>query len=86
MVTPSGLRTRLDLYVELPNGQRAFLEVKTGTSATMNSNQAAAFPEIIGQGGTPVGGNAAAAGLTPGTALGPTQVWVVHQPWPLPAP
>ena len=38
------LRTRLDLYVELPNGQRAFLEVKTGPTAAMNSNQAAAFP------------------------------------------
>jgi hypothetical protein len=86
VVTSSGARTRLDLYVELPNGQRAFLEVKTGASATVNPNQAAAFPQIISQGGTPVGANAAAAGLTPGTALGPTQVWVVHQPWPLPPP
>ncbi len=25
----------------------------------------------------------AAAGLTPGVPMGPTPVWVVHQPWPL---
>ncbi len=86
VVTSSGARTRLDLYVELPNGQRAFLEVKTGPTAAMNSNQAAAFPQIINQGGTPVGANAVAAGIAPGTVLGPTRVWVVHQPWPLPTP
>lgn len=86
IVTASGSRTRLDLFVELPNGQRAFLEVKTGVGAVPNPNQLSAFPEIITGGGTPVGANATRAGLDAGVEIGPTQVWVVHQPWPLPPP
>ena len=72
---------------QLPsNGQRAFLEVKTGAGAVPNPNQLGAFPEIITGGGTPVGANAARAGLDAGVEIGPTQVWIVHQPWPLPPP
>lgn len=79
VVTPSGRRPRLDLYVQLPNGQRAFLEVKNGPKAEPNANQRQAFPEIIEAGGTPVGGNAAGV---PGLdqPLGPTPVYVVRLP------
>jgi hypothetical protein len=79
-----GIRTRPDLFVRLPNGQEAFVEVKTGGSAALTANQSAAFPGIRAGGAVPVGANAAAAGLTPGVPLGPTPVWVVRQPWPLP--
>ncbi|MGH3937264.1 MAG: hypothetical protein ACRDTG_01300, partial [Pseudonocardiaceae bacterium] len=82
-IEAGGVRTRPDLFVELPSGQPAFLEVKTGPSAGLTPNQTTAFPQIAAQGGVPRGANAAAAGLTPGTAIGPTPVWVVHQPWPL---
>lgn len=84
MIEAGGVRTRLDLYVELPTKQEAFLEVKTGPSATWTKNQAAAIPQIWTQGGIPRGANAAAAGLTPGVPIGPTPVWTVHYPWPLP--
>ena len=78
------LRTRPDLFVELPSGQQAFLEIKTGESAGLTPNQTAAFPQIWAQGGIPRGANAAAAFLTPGVPLGPTPVWTIHYPWPLP--
>jgi hypothetical protein len=79
-----GVRTRPDLFVQLPNGQQVFLEIKTGASARWTPNQAAAFPQIWTQGAIPRGANAAAAGLTPGVPIGPTPVWTVHYPWPLP--
>jgi hypothetical protein len=82
-VESGGVRTRPDLFVELPSGQQAFIEVKTGASAGLTPNQSAAFPSIISGGFTPFGGNAAAAGLTPGMPYGPIPVWVVRQPWPL---
>jgi hypothetical protein len=82
-VEAGGVRTRPDLFAELPNGQQAFLEIKTGPSAGLTPNQTKAFPQISTQGGIPRGANAAGAGLTPGTAIGPTPVWTIHYPWPL---
>jgi hypothetical protein len=81
-VEAGGVRTRPDLFVELPGGQRAFIEVKTGPSAGLTPNQGTAFPSISSQGFTPFGANAAGAGLTPGMPAGPMPVWVVRQPWP----
>lgn len=75
-----GMRTRPDLFAELPSGQRVFIEVKTGPSARLNPNQRAAHPLVSNHGATPRGANAARAGLAPGTALGPTPVWTVHIP------
>jgi RHS repeat-associated protein len=83
-VSAGGRRTRPDLFAELPNGSRAFVEVKTGRSARLSANQLAAFPKLISEGGIPYGTNAAAAGLEPGTPFGPLPVYVVRQPWPLP--
>jgi RHS repeat-associated protein len=80
----AGYRVRADLYVKLPNGVKAFIEVKTGPTAVMNDGQAAAYPEMVARGGVAYGKNAAAVGFSPGTNIPPTQVWVVHQPWPLP--
>jgi hypothetical protein len=80
VVTPSGVRTRPDLWIQLPSGELAFVEVKTGVAARLTPNQAAGFPEIMSQGFTPVGANAVEAGLTPGVLRGPADVWVVHQP------
>jgi RHS repeat-associated protein len=82
-IKAGGYRMRVDLYVELPNGQRAFIEVKTGPSARLEWGQNVALQAIRSQGGVPYGPNAARAGLTPGQAIGPTQAWVVRQPWPL---
>lgn len=82
-VEAGGVRTRPDLFVELPCGTRCFLEVKTGPGAGLTPNQTVGFPAIRSGGAVPRGGNAAAAGLTPGVPMGPTPVWVVHQPWPL---
>ena len=79
----NGVRTRPDLFAEFPNGQRGFIEVKTGAGARLTPNQTAGFPGIRSGGAVPVGGNAAGAGLTPGVPLGPTPVWIVRQPWPL---
>ena len=76
-------RTRIDLYVELPSGQRAFIEVKTGESAWLSTPQKGAFPEIISRGGVAFGPKAVEAGFVPGEPFGPTRVWVVRQPWPL---
>jgi hypothetical protein len=40
-------RTRANLNAELPSGQPAFIEVKTGPGAELSLNQEAAYPEII---------------------------------------
>ena len=82
-IEAGGVRTKPDLYAELPCGTRCFLEVKTGPSAGLTPNQTVGYPAIRAGGGIPRGGNAAAAGLTPGVPMPPTPVWVVHQPWPL---
>jgi hypothetical protein len=79
-----GVRTRPDLFVELPSGQQAFLEIKTGAFASLTPNQMAAFPQIWAEGAIPRGANAAAAGLIPGVPIGPTPVWTVYYLWPLP--
>lgn len=57
-IEAGGVRTRPDLFVELPNGQQVFLEVKTGGSAGLTRNQATAFPRIWSQGGVARGANA----------------------------
>lgn len=85
-VVADGVRTRPDLLVELPCGSRCFVEVKIGPGAALTSNQSSAFLVIRSTGTVTVGGNAAAAGLTPGVPIGPTPVWVVRQPWPLAGP
>jgi RHS repeat-associated protein len=79
-----GVRTRPDLFVELPNGRQVFIEVKTGLEAGWTPNQSTAFPLIWQGGAIPRGWNAWRAGLSPGVPLGPTPVWTVHVPWPLP--
>ena len=76
-----GSRTRVDFYVQLPDGSKALIEVKTGPTAGLNPNQANTLPQIAAGGGVALGGNAAEAGLTPGEAIPPgTKVYVVHQP------
>src|SRR5262249_58702944 len=76
----NGVRTRPDLFVELPNGQRVFLEVKTGPSAGLTPNQTTGFPGVWSGGAVPAGPNAAAAGLTPGVPPGPPPVSSLYQP------
>jgi hypothetical protein len=68
----------------LPNGRQVFIEVKTGLEAGWTPNQSTAFPLIWQGGAIPRGWNAWRAGLSPGVPLGPTPVWTVHVPWPLP--
>jgi hypothetical protein len=80
----AGWRARVDLYAELPNGQRVFIEVKTGPGAELSPNQEAVYAETRSTGAVPVGQKAAEAeGLTPGVSTGPTPVYIVWQPWPL---
>jgi hypothetical protein len=77
------VRTRLDLFVKLPNGKNVFLEIKTGPEARLTPNQTAAFPGIRQGGAIPAGQRASDALLDTGVPLGPTEVWVVNEPWPL---
>lgn len=79
-VDAGGVRTRPDLFVEDAAGNRFFVEVKNGPSAGLTPNQKAAFPTIESSGGVPAGKNAAAAGLKPGTPIGPTPVVVRRLP------
>jgi hypothetical protein len=79
-IETGGVRTRPDLYVELPSGERAFVEVKTGPSAGPTRNQETALPVISSTGGTIRARNAQDVGLIPGRQLGPTRVIVVHRP------
>ncbi|MEP7378473.1 MAG: carbohydrate binding domain-containing protein [Chloroflexota bacterium] len=76
----NGVRTRPDLWVKLPNGQKVFLEVKTGPYAGWTPNQAQAFPQIWSGGAIPWGDNAAEAGLEVGARMGPTPIWTVWLP------
>jgi hypothetical protein len=80
----AGVRVRVDLYAQLPHGQMAFIEVKTGEKAALSARQVIAYPAIIKDGGVAFGQRAVEAGLAAGRPFPPTQVWVVHQPWPLP--
>jgi len=82
-VEAGGVRTRPDLFVELPCGTMCFIEVKTGPRARLTPNQSTGFPVIRAGGAVPRGANAAGAGLVPGVPMGPTRVWTVHQSWPL---
>jgi RHS repeat-associated protein len=82
-IDAGSVRTRADLYVQFPNGTTGFLEVKTGPSAGLTTNQSIAYPVISSQGGVPQGANAAAAQLTPGVPIAATPVWTVYYPWPL---
>lgn len=75
VVTPSGVRTRLDLMA-LQNGQLQPIEAKKGPNARLTKNQRKAFPEIAAKGCTAVGGNAAAAGIA--GPLPPMTVRVDH--------
>jgi RHS repeat-associated protein len=83
-VDAGGVTTRPDLYVQLPNGQRAFVEVKTGPTARLTDNQSTAFPHIRETGGIPRGRRAEEAGLTPGERMVQTPVWELYFQWPLP--
>jgi hypothetical protein len=76
----AGGSTRPDLLVRDAQGNLTFIESKCGPGARVNTNQAARFPELQQSGGIPRGGNAAAAGLTPGRPIGPTPVQVDY--WP----
>ncbi|MFB9312904.1 RHS repeat protein [Nocardioides plantarum] len=78
----NGVRTRPDLYVEFPNGEKGFIEVKTGEGARLTSNQTTAYPGIRTGGAIPRGKNAEEAGLEVGRPLPAMRVWIVRQPWP----
>jgi hypothetical protein len=71
------VKTRFDLFVELPCGTVCFLEVKNGWWARLTRNQRTAFPIIRSAGGIPVGNRAEIAGLPSGVPIGATQVWEV---------
>lgn len=77
-IEANGVRTRPDLYVEFPNGQRGFVEVKTGPHARPTANQRAAFPAVNQTGYTGVGGNATQVGIA--GPQGPAPVYIVHRP------
>jgi len=80
----NGVRTRVDLYVQYPDGTTGFVEVKTGSTAGLTPNQEAAYPGVRAGGAVPAGARADQAGLPPGVALPATDVAEVHLPWPLP--
>lgn len=71
------VRTRPDVYVELPCGTKCFIEVKNGPRARHTSNQSTGCPILRARGGTPVGKNAREAGLTPGQPIDAIPVWTV---------
>jgi RHS repeat-associated protein len=73
-------RTRPDIAVRF-NNERAFVEVKNGPKARVSTNQEARFREVRESGATPRGSKAAQAGYTPGTAFGPTPVYVIELKW-----
>ena len=75
-----GGRTIPYLYGQNAQGIREFIEVKNGSRAALNPNQSRLFPIIEQSGGVPVGGNAAAAGFTPGVPVPPTPVRIIHYP------
>jgi hypothetical protein len=75
-------RTRVDLVATRPDGTLVAIEVKTGPTATLNSNQRWVLEALQAQGGgIPRGSNAAAAFQN--GAVGdfqPMEVWVVYRP------
>ncbi|MDD2528955.1 MAG: RHS repeat-associated core domain-containing protein [Lentimicrobiaceae bacterium] len=69
----NGTRIRVDIVGEF-EGKITFIEVKNGVSAGYTPNQTIALPKMIdGIPVTPVGGNAANAGLIPGQTITKTQ-------------
>src|SRR6185312_3267372 len=78
-IDAGGVRARPDLVIRDANGNLQFVEVKTG-GATLTPNQQVVYPLIEQGGAVPAGGNAAAAGLTPGVPLPPTPVRVIYLP------
>ncbi len=79
-IRAGGGRTIPDFYGQNAQGIREFIEVKNGPGAALNPNQQRLIPIIQQSGGVPVGGNAAAAGLTPGVPIPPTPVRVITYP------
>jgi RHS repeat-associated protein len=75
-VDTSGGRTRIDLVVRKPDGSLLFIEAKNGQHAGLTRNQKTAFPAIESEGCTPMGQNAANAGLKPGVHIPATPVQV----------
>ena len=79
-VEVGGIRTRPDLLIQRSDGLLEFIEVKNGPSASLTANQITGFPLIQSGGAIPRGANAANAGLSVGTPLGPTLVRIVKYP------
>ena len=72
---------RVDIAVSRADGQEVFfVEVKSGPTARLTSNQRLGYTEISAIGGTPVGERAFQAGFFPGLPIGPTRVIVVRRP------
>jgi hypothetical protein len=67
---------RPDLYVQTAQGEKVFVEVKTGPKAKLSKEQQARLAEIQSRGGTGVGKRAADADLT--GRIKPTPVVVVR--------
>lgn len=76
----NGYTVRPDLYVRMPDGTQAFVEIKTGPGADVTANQDWGLSGVENGGAVPRGANAAAAGLPTGSPLGPTKVWVIRMP------
>lgn len=72
-----GVRTRLDILVQNPDGSLELVEVKNGPFANLSPNQRTAIPVIANEGAIPYGQNAADAGLTLGTSTGPIPVRII---------
>lgn len=74
------LRSRIDLYVELPKVGKVFVEVKSGIFARWTLNQRFVFPRVWTNGFMAYGENAVKAGLKLGVPHDPTPVWTVWYP------
>ncbi|MEO8220374.1 MAG: RHS repeat-associated core domain-containing protein [Specibacter sp.] len=76
-VEAGGVRSRMDLYAELPCGTVCFIEVKNGWWARLTKNQTTVFPLVRTQPWVAYGQNAIDANLIPGKIYGPISVWEV---------
>jgi RHS repeat-associated protein len=79
-IRTSGGRFRSDLVTRDAQGKVRPGESKCGPTACLNPNQVKRFQEFEQSGGTPVGRNAAKAGLKPGQPIDPAKVRVDY--WP----
>jgi len=77
-VEAGGVRTRADLLIRDAQGNMRFVEVKNGPNANLTPNQTTGYPAIRTGGAVPVGGNAAAAGLSVGSPLPPIPVDIMR--------